>query len=35
VVADSRQKALSADFIAFLSSDVAREVFARYGFTRP
>ncbi|MEJ1167658.1 molybdate ABC transporter substrate-binding protein [Variovorax sp. CCNWLW235] len=35
VVADSRQKALGADFIAFLSSDAAREIFARYGFTRP
>ena len=35
VVADSRQKALGADFIAFLSTDAAREVFARYGFTKP
>lgn len=35
VVADSRQKALAADFIAFLSSEATREVFARYGFTRP
>jgi ABC-type molybdate transport system substrate-binding protein len=26
---------LSADFIAFLSGDAAREVFARYGFTKP
>jgi molybdate transport system substrate-binding protein len=35
VVADSRQKALAADFIAFLSNEAAREVLARYGFTRP
>ncbi|MDR6890071.1 MULTISPECIES: molybdate ABC transporter substrate-binding protein [Variovorax] len=35
LVADSRQKALGADFIAFLSSDAAREVFARFGFAKP
>ena len=35
VVADSRQKALAADFVAFLSSDAAREVLAHYGFGKP
>lgn len=35
VVADSRQKALAGDFVAFLSSDAAREVLARYGFGKP
>jgi len=35
VVADSRQKALAGDFVAFLSSDSAREVLARYGFGTP
>jgi len=35
VVAESRQKALAGDFVAFLSSDAAREVLARYGFGKP
>jgi molybdate transport system substrate-binding protein len=35
VVSDSRQKALGADFIAFLASDAAREVLARFGFAKP
>lgn len=35
VVADSRQKALAGDFVAFLSSDPAREVLARHGFGKP
>ncbi|MDP9963254.1 molybdate transport system substrate-binding protein [Variovorax paradoxus] len=35
VVADSRQKALAGDFVAFLSSDAAREVLARHGFGKP
>jgi molybdate transport system substrate-binding protein len=35
VVADSRQKALAGDFVAFLSSDAAREVLARHGFGTP
>jgi molybdate transport system substrate-binding protein len=35
VVADSRQKTLAGDFVAFLSSDAAREVLARYGFGKP
>uniref|UniRef100_C5CWS5 Molybdenum ABC transporter, periplasmic molybdate-binding protein n=1 Tax=Variovorax paradoxus (strain S110) TaxID=543728 RepID=C5CWS5_VARPS len=35
VVADSRQKALAGDFVAFLSSEAAREVLARHGFGKP
>ena len=35
VVVDSRQKALAGDFVAFLSSDAAREVLAHYGFGKP
>ncbi|MDR6451253.1 molybdate ABC transporter substrate-binding protein [Variovorax paradoxus] len=35
VVADSRQKTLAGDFVAFLSSDAAREVLARHGFGKP
>jgi molybdate transport system substrate-binding protein len=35
VVADSRQKTLAGDFVAFLSSDAAREVLARYSFGKP
>ncbi|AGU51297.1 putative molybdenum ABC transporter, molybdenum-binding protein ModA [Variovorax paradoxus B4] len=35
VVAESRQKTLAGDFVAFLSSDAAREVLARYGFGKP
>ncbi|WP_018906444.1 molybdate ABC transporter substrate-binding protein [Variovorax paradoxus] len=35
VVADSRQKALAGDFVAFLSGDPAREVLARHGFGKP
>jgi len=34
-VADSKQKALAAEFIGFLSSDAARQVLARYGFGKP
>ncbi|MDQ0589587.1 molybdate ABC transporter substrate-binding protein [Variovorax paradoxus] len=35
VVAESRQKALAGDFVAFLSSDAAREMLARHGFGKP
>jgi len=35
VVADSRQQALAREFVAFLSSDAAREVLARHGFGAP
>jgi len=35
VVAESRQKALAGDFIAFLSTDVARAVLTRHGFGKP
>lgn len=35
VVADSRRKALAGDFVAFLSSEAAREVLARHGFGKP
>jgi molybdate transport system substrate-binding protein len=35
VVADSRQKALAQDFIAFLSSAEAQQVMTRYGFGKP
>jgi molybdate transport system substrate-binding protein len=35
VVVDSRQKALAGDFVAFLSSDAARNVLARHGFDQP
>jgi len=35
VVADSRQKTLAGDFVAFLSSEAAREVLARHGFGKP
>ena len=35
VVAESRQKALAGDFIAFLSTDVAQAVLTRYGFGKP
>ena len=35
VVADSRQQALAREFVAFLSSDIAREVLARHGFGAP
>jgi len=35
VVAESRQKALAGDFIAFLSTPAAQEVLARYGFGKP
>ncbi|WP_198969513.1 molybdate ABC transporter substrate-binding protein [Xylophilus sp. ASV27] len=34
-VADSKQKALGQDFIAFLNSDAAQQVLARYGFGKP
>jgi molybdate transport system substrate-binding protein len=35
VVADSKQKALGQDFIAFLTSDASQQVLARYGFGKP
>ena len=35
VVADSKQKALAGDFIAFLSTPAAQEVLTRYGFGKP
>ena len=35
VVAESRQKALAGDFIAFLSTDVAQAVLTRHGFGKP
>lgn len=35
VVAESKQKTLAGDFIAFLSTPAAQEVLARYGFGKP
>lgn len=35
VVADSRQKALAAEFIAFVQSEAGQRVLARYGFGGP
>ena len=35
VVADSKQKALAKSFIAFLFTDAAQQVLARYGFAKP
>ncbi|MET3372421.1 molybdate transport system substrate-binding protein [Variovorax boronicumulans] len=35
VVAESKQKALAGDFIAFLSTPAAQEVLTRYGFGKP
>ena len=35
VVADSKQKALAQDFIAFLSTDAAQQTLARFGFGKP
>jgi molybdate transport system substrate-binding protein len=35
VVADSRHKALAADFIAFVQSDAGQQLLGRYGFGRP
>ncbi|PLC06305.1 molybdate ABC transporter substrate-binding protein [Variovorax sp. RO1] len=35
VVAESRQRALAGDFIAFLSTPAAQEVLTRYGFGKP
>ena len=35
VVAESKQKALAGDFIAFLSTPAAQEVLARFGFGKP
>ncbi len=35
VVADSRQKALAKDFIAFLGSDAGQRILVRYGFGKP
>ena len=35
VVADSRRKALAADFVAFLASDAGQQVLGKYGFGKP
>ena len=35
VIAESRQKALAADFIAFIASDAGQQVLTRYGFGKP
>ncbi|MDM0076951.1 molybdate ABC transporter substrate-binding protein [Variovorax sp. J2P1-59] len=35
VVADSKEKALARDFIAFLSTDAAQQTLARFGFGKP
>lgn len=35
VVADSKQKALAADFAAFVASDAGQQVLARFGFGKP
>ncbi|MBN9410276.1 MAG: molybdate ABC transporter substrate-binding protein [Burkholderiales bacterium] len=35
VVADSRHKATARDFAAFIASDAAQQVLARYGFGKP
>ncbi len=35
VVADSKQKALAGDFVAFLTSDAAQQVLQKYGFGKP
>ncbi|MGC3984965.1 MAG: molybdate ABC transporter substrate-binding protein [Pseudorhodoferax sp.] len=35
VVADSKNKAAAADFIAFVNSDAGQQVLARYGFGKP
>lgn len=35
VVSDSQQKALANDFVAFLASDAAQQVLAKYGFGKP
>lgn len=35
VVADSKQKALAKNFIAFLFTDAAQQVLAKYGFAKP
>ena len=35
VVADSRQKALARDFVAFLGGAEAQAILARFGFARP
>ena len=35
IVGDSKQKALARDFIAFLFTDPAQQVLARYGFGKP
>jgi molybdate transport system substrate-binding protein len=35
VVAESKQKALAGDFLAFLATDGAQEVLTRYGFGKP
>lgn len=35
VVADSKQKALAADFIAYVNSEAGQQVLGRYGFGKP
>ena len=35
VVAESKQQALARDFVAFLATDAAQRVLARYGFAKP
>lgn len=35
IVADSKEKALARDFIAFLSTDAAQQTLARFGFGKP
>lgn len=35
VIADSKEKSLARDFIAFLSTDPAQQTLARYGFGKP
>ena len=35
VVADSKHKALAADFVAFIASDAGQQVLAKYGFGKP
>ncbi|MDM0106359.1 molybdate ABC transporter substrate-binding protein [Variovorax sp. J22R24] len=35
VVADSKEKALARDFVAFLSTDAAQQTLARFGFGKP
>ncbi|RZL91734.1 MAG: extracellular solute-binding protein, partial [Variovorax sp.] len=35
VLADSKQKDAAREFIAFIASDAAQQVLARYGFGKP